>query len=245
MGSGLAAVARAITDAVTVGYADLPYFRTAGVHGKHGRLTVGAVGGVPAVVFRGRFHLYEGLTFSEVALPVYLARRLGASTLVVTNAAGALDPRFAPGSLMIIRDHLNLMGGSCLAGDIEPGTGSRFVTMRAAYDPKLRRLACEVARAARVRVRQGVYAAVLGPSFETAAEVKMLRWLGADAVGMSTVPEVIAARHAGMRVLGISVIANAAGRCSHQAVLRAAAAAAPAVRAVIVGVARRLQRIVT
>lgn len=211
LGSGLGGLAEGLEQAVVFAYKDLPSFPVTTVAGHRGRLIVGKMRGVPVVIFDGRMHLYEGLPMWQVAYPVYVARRLGASTLVVTNAAGAINPSFGPGSIMLIRDHINLTGASPLTGENDPELGTRFPSMRNAYDPQLRALARSVAEKRRIDVVEGVYVAMLGPSYETGAELRMLATVGADAVGMSTVPEVIAARHAGLRVVGISVISNATG----------------------------------
>lgn len=210
LGSGLGGLVDELENAVTFAYRDLPSFPVTTVPGHHGRLIIGKLRGVPVVVFDGRMHLYEGLPMWQVAYPVYVARRLGATTLIVTNAAGGVSKSLRSGSIMLIRDHINMTGASPLTGENDPELGARFPDMRGAYDEDLLEAAKLVAREHGIPVEVGVYVAVLGPSYETDAEVRMLRALGADAVGMSTVPEVIAARHAGLRVAGISVISNAA-----------------------------------
>jgi purine-nucleoside phosphorylase len=210
LGSGLGGLANALTDAVAFDYDELPHFPATTVAGHRGRLLVGKLEGVPVLLFDGRIHFYEGHPMWQVAFPVYLAHKMGASTLLVTNAAGGINPAFKPGTIMLIRDHINLTGTSPLIGPNAPDLGPRFPSMRDAYDPELRDLALRTAAAAGIPVAEGVYVAMIGPQYETDAELRMLERIGADAVGMSTVPEVIAARHAGMRVLGISVIANAA-----------------------------------
>ncbi|HXW77506.1 MAG TPA: purine-nucleoside phosphorylase, partial [Candidatus Eremiobacteraceae bacterium] len=210
LGSGLGGLADGLDESVTFAYKDLPSFPITTVEGHRGRLIIGKLRGVPVIVFDGRMHLYEGLPMWQVAYPVYVARRLGASILVVTNAAGGINDAFEPGAIMLIRDHINLTGASPLTGSNDPELGVRFPSMREAYDAKLRGLAREVAHENGIATVEGVYVAMLGPNYETGAELRMLRTIGADAVGMSTVPEVIAARHAGLRVAGISVIANRA-----------------------------------
>jgi purine-nucleoside phosphorylase len=210
LGSGLGGLADALRDAVAFDYHELPHFPATTVAGHRGRLLVGKLEGVPVLLFDGRIHFYEGHPMWQVAFPVYLAHKIGATTLLVTNAAGGINPAFDPGTIMLIRDHINLTGTSPLIGPNAPDLGPRFPSMRDAYDPGLLALALRTASEAGIAVAEGVYVAMIGPQYETDAELRMLARLGADAVGMSTVPEVIAARHAAMRVLGISVIANSA-----------------------------------
>jgi purine-nucleoside phosphorylase len=210
LGSGLGALADELTDAEAIGYNELPHFPATTVAGHRGRLLVGKLAGVPVLLFDGRIHFYEGHPMWQVAFPVYVAQKMGVTTLFVTNAAGGINPAFGAGTIMVIRDHINLTGTSPLIGPNAPALGPRFPSMRDAYDPELRRLARDTAAAAGIAIAEGVYVAMIGPQYETDAELRMLAQLGADAVGMSTVPEVIAARHAGMRVLGISVISNSA-----------------------------------
>ncbi len=223
LGSGLGALAETVREARRVPYARIPGFPEPGVAGHIGQLVAGTLAGVPVLVQQGRFHLYEGHSAATAALPVRVFHRLGVTTLVVTNAAGGLRPTFEAGSLMLIADHINLMWRNPLFGPVEPGEG-RFPDMSDPYDADLRALARDAAREAKVPLEEGVYAGLLGPSYETPAEIRMLQCLGADAVGMSTVPEVIAARARAMRVLGFSMITNlAAGlsaeKISHEDVL--------------------------
>jgi len=223
LGSGLGALAETVREARRVPYARIPGFPEPGVAGHTGQLVAGTLAGVPVLVQQGRFHLYEGHSAATAALPVRVFHRLGVTTLVVTNAAGGLRPTFEAGSLMLIADHINLMWRNPLFGPVEPGEG-RFPDMSDPYDADLRALARDAAREAKVPLEEGVYAGLLGPSYETPAEIRMLQCLGADAVGMSTVPEVIAARARAMRVLGFSMITNlAAGlsaeKISHEDVL--------------------------
>ena len=245
LGSGLGSLAGALTDVVDLAYRDLPSFPVTTVQGHRGRVIVGRLRGIPVVAFDGRMHLYEGLPMWQVAYPVYVAQRMGASMLIVTNASGGLSPSLHAGDVMLISDHLNLTGDSPLRGENDPEVGERFPDMRDAYDKQLLAIAQDVARERGFPVTVGVYAAVLGPSYETGAEAKMLRVLGADAVGMSTVPEVIAARHAGLRVAGISVIANTTdpslngGPTTHDGVQATVNAAADRVRALIEGLIER------
>ena len=245
LGSGLGGLVDGLDDAVAFAYKELPSFPITTVQGHRGRLIVGRLRGVPAIVFDGRMHLYEGLPMWQVAYPVSVARRMGATMLIVTNAAGAVAPGLESGSIMLIRDHINLTGGSPLTGENDPQLGARFPDMRGAYDSDLLRTAHEVARERGIDVAEGVYVAMLGPNYETDAEVRMLRVLGADAVGMSTVPEVIAARHAGLRVAGISVISNGIGSAipgtptTHESVQSAVDGVAGHVRSIIEGLIER------
>ena len=208
LGSGLGSIADALSDATVFDYHELPQFPVTTVAGHRGRLLVGRLAGVPVALFDGRIHFYEGHPMWEVVFPVYVAQMMGATTLLVTNAAGGINPALGPGKIMLIRDHINLTGTSPLIGSGMPGP--RFPSMRDAYDRGLLDVARRTAAAAGIAIAEGVYVAMIGPQYETDAELRMLAGLGADAVGMSTVPEVIAARHAGMRVLGISVISNSA-----------------------------------
>ena len=246
LGSGLGGLADALTESVVFGYKELPHFPATTVPGHRGRLIVGRLEGVPVALFDGRIHFYEGHPMWQVAFPVYVAQKMGAPALVVTNAAGGINPAFAPGTIMLIRDHINLTGTSPLIGPNAPELGTRFPSMRDAYDPELRARARRIADAAGIQVAEGVYVAMIGPQYETDAELHMLTAIGADAVGMSTVPEVIAARHAGMRSLGISVIANSAGLSStganqpveptHESVQRVVSGASADVLAIVRGV---------
>jgi len=227
LGSGLGGLAERLTDAVRIPYADIPGFHVPTVEGHRGELVAGMLAGRPVLAQSGRFHLYEGHPASVAALPARLFGELGVTTFVATNAAGGVRASFRPGSLMLITDHLNLTGQNPLTGPVLPGE-QRFPDMSAAYDPALRALALEVAREQGTPLAQGVYAALAGPSYETPAEIRMLRTLGADAVGMSTVPEVIVANARGMRCLGISTVTNAAAgvsdaKLSHAEVMETAA----------------------
>jgi purine-nucleoside phosphorylase len=208
LGSGLAQLADGLTGARSVPFSAIPGMGDTSVAGHPGRFVAGELGGVPVVVMQGRLHPYEGHGLSTVVLGVRSMVRLGARTLLVTNAAGGLRPELGGGSLLAITDHLNLTGKNCLVGPNDAELGPRFPDMSEAYAPELRALAHDEARALGLTLHEGVYAGVLGPSYETPAEVRMLALLGASAVGMSTVQEVIAARHMGARVLGISCITN-------------------------------------
>jgi len=210
LGSGLGAFADSFEARVVLPYASIRGMPRPSVEGHAGNLVLGTLHGVPVVTMQGRAHLYEGHPPSQVVFGVRLMLRLGARTLLVTNAAGGIDPGFARGALMLIEDHLNLTGHNCLAGPNDATLGVRFPDMSDAYDRGLRERALAVAARLGIALERGVYAGLLGPSYETPAEVRMLGKLGASAVGMSTVQEVLAARHMGARVLGISCITNAA-----------------------------------
>ena len=213
LGSGLGSLADEVAEASTIPFAEVPHFPQATVEGHSGRLVIGRLAGKTVLVMQGRIHYYEGYTMEEVVLPVRVMQALGVKTLIVTNAAGGLNPAFRAGDLMLITDHIGLAalaGHNPLLGPNDPALGPRFVNMTAAYDPALRALALRVAQGMGLTLHQGVYVGLAGPAFETPAEVRFLRAIGGDAVGMSTVPEVIAARHGGMRVLGLSGITNVA-----------------------------------
>ena len=209
LGSGLGGLAGAIEDAVRIPFGDIPGFPEATVVGHEGAAIVGHIGGRDVVALSGRFHMYEGHSAALAAFPVRVFHAMGVRELFVSNAAGGISSRLAVGDLMMISDHLNLMGANPLVGPVQEGD-TRFPDMTDAYDPGLRRVLRTTAEALDIPLREGVYAGLLGPSYETPSEVKMLRLLGADAVGMSTVPEVIMARALGIRVAGVSCITNAA-----------------------------------
>ena len=210
LGSGLGAFADTLEEAVGIPYSEIPHFPTSTAEGHRGALVIGRSGGAPVAVMAGRVHFYEGYPLEQVVFPVRVLGRMGVKTLVVTNAAGAVNTAFAPGQLMVLRDHINFMGLNPLVGPNPEPLGPRFPDLSRAYDPELIALADETCRAAGLVAHHGVYMAFPGPSYETPAEIRMARSLGADAVGMSTVPEVIAARHLGIRVLGISCLTNMA-----------------------------------
>ena len=241
LGSGLGAYANALEGARSIPYAEIPNMPTSAVSGHAGNLVIGAKGGRRVAAMQGRAHLYEGWSAHEVVFGVRLMAQLGASTLIITNAAGGIASSFAPGDLMAITDQLNLTGRSSLLGPNDDRLGERFVDMTTAYDPVLLETARQVAAKLGFELRQGVYAGLLGPAYETPAEVRMLRTLGADAVGMSTVLEVLAARHLGLRVLGVSCISNLAAGISdaplsHDEVKETAARAQPRFEALLTGV---------
>jgi purine-nucleoside phosphorylase len=249
LGTGLGDLAEEITTPMVVPYERIPHFAPSTVSGHAGQLVLGQLEDTPVVAMRGRVHLYEGYSARQVAFPVRVMRRLGADVLIVTNAAGGLNESLHAGDLMLLTDHLNLpglAGHNPLIGPDDPGLGVRFLDMLSTYSPELRALAHAAATRRGFAVREGVYAMVAGPSFETPAELSYLRQIGADAVGMSTVPEVIVARHERMRVLGISAITNmtlgqaAPVEVSHQDVLAIAARVRPRLAAVVRGVLRAL-----
>jgi purine-nucleoside phosphorylase len=216
LGSGLGGFADRLEDATAIDYGDIPHFPRSHVVGHKGRLVLGTRGGARCVAMQGRVHLYEGHSAQTVAFPARVLIALGAKVVIVTNAAGGLDPTWAPGTLMLIRDHINFLPDHPLRGPNDERFGPRFPDMTTAYAPELRALVKQVAARAGIALAEGVYVASTGPTYETPAEVKMLRGFGADATGMSTVPEVIVARHMGARVIGISCITNhAAGITGH------------------------------
>ncbi len=208
LGSGLGAFADILESLVKIPYGDLPHMATPGVVGHPGNLCFGRVSGVPVVCMQGRVHLYEGHSVDRVVQGVRVMAKLGVRSVLITNAAGGLVPTWSPGDLMVITDHINLTGTSPLVGPNDDAVGLRFPDMSTAYDRGLRDALGGVARESGIALREGVYAAMLGPQYETPAEIRMLRALGADAVGMSTVTEVIALRHMGVRVGGLSCITN-------------------------------------
>jgi xanthosine phosphorylase len=231
LGSGLGGLADAAEDAVELAYGDLPGFPEPGVAGHGGRLVLGKLGGLPVAFLQGRRHIYEGGDPGAMRAPVRALRHAGAAALLATNAAGSLRPESPPGSLMAISDHINMLGVNPLTGANDDDVGPRFPSMRDAYDPALRGLLRRCADGLGVALPEGVYLAAQGPSFETPAEIRAFRTLGADAVGMSTVPEVILARHCGLRVAAVSAITNLAEgmggeQLSHEQTLKYAAAAA-------------------
>lgn len=208
LGTGLGGLAKEIKVATAIPYEQIPGFVKSTVESHSGRLLLGTLDGKPVVAMSGRFHRYEGYSMAEITFPVRVMHALGARTLLVSNAAGGINRVFDPGDLMVIEDHLNLMGDNPLIGPNDDTLGPRWLDLYNCYDSGIRTRALTIAREERLRVRHGVYAAMTGPSLETAAEYRMLERIGADAIGMSTVPEVLVARHAGMKVLGISVITD-------------------------------------
>jgi purine-nucleoside phosphorylase len=210
LGSGLGAFAKSLEDAVAIPYAEIPHFARSTAAGHRGELVIGTVAGVPVAVMAGRVHLYEGYPVSQVVFPVRMLGRMGVKTLVLTNAAGSVNVNYKPGELVVLSDHINLTGVNPLTGPNEDELGPRFPDLSDAYDAALREIAEKACWKAGVTVRKGIYLGLSGPSYETPAEIRMARALGADVVGMSTVLEVIAARHMGIRCLGISCVTNMA-----------------------------------
>lgn len=208
LGTGLGGLAREISAVEEISYEDIPGFPVSTVESHAGRLLCGTLSGKTVIAMQGRFHRYEGYTLQQVTFPVRVLRALGATTLVVSNACGGMNPLWSAGDLMLIADHINFLGDNPLIGANDDRLGARFPDMSAPYDDALRQVAREVAVERRIVLREGVYVAVAGPNLETRAEYRMLRTLGADVVGMSTVPEVIVAVHAGMRVLGLSIVTD-------------------------------------
>ena len=210
LGSGLGALVDELEDAVSVPYADIPGFRVGTVSGHAGALALGTLDGVPVACFQGRSHVYEGIEAAAVTIPIRALRLLGAESLLLTNAAGSLRPEAGPGSLVALTDHINLQGFNPLMGANDEAVGPRFPSLSDAYDPELRAGLHRAAGELGTTLHDGVYLAVSGPSFETPAEIRAFRTLGADLVGMSTVPEAIVARHCGLRVAAVSVVTNLA-----------------------------------
>lgn len=245
LGTGLGALGRAIAVERAVEYGDIPGFPLSTVESHAGRLLIGTLGGRRVMAMQGRFHRYEGYSLQQVTFPVRVLQALGARTLVVSNACGGMREDWAAGDLMLIADHINLLGDNPLVGRNDDALGPRFPDMSEAYDRGLRALAREVAAERGIAVREGVYVAVAGPNLETRAEYRMLRAVGADVVGMSTVPEVIVANHGGMRVLGISIITDMCipetlEPASLEKILAVAAGAEPKLTELVTGVVERL-----
>jgi purine-nucleoside phosphorylase len=208
LGSGLGSVGDAIEKDAAIEYSDVPHFVRSTAIGHHGRLLCGRIGGIEVVAMQGRFHCYEGYSAERATFPVRVMKALGIELLIVSNAAGGLNPDFAAGDVMVIDDHVNFMNRNPLVGVNDDRLGPRFPDMSAPYDPGLGDLALAIARREDFVCRRGVYVSMLGPTYETRAEIRMLRLIGGDAVGMSTVPEAIVAAHSGLRVLGLSTITN-------------------------------------
>lgn len=249
LGSGLGDLAQSITDAVSIPYEQIPFFAPATVEGHRGELVIGRLGSRDIALMNGRLHYYEGYSLQQVTFPIRVLKQIGCNTLIITNAAGGLNPAFNVGDLMLITDHINLpgfAGNSPLFGPNNPALGGRFPDMHNAYDRDLRRLATDAANHLGFALREGIYAMLGGPAFETPAEVRFLRSIGADAVGMSTAAEVIVARHGGQRVLGISMISNVlsadpdAPVVNHEEVLAAGTAAIERLAPLIMNVISRL-----
>ena len=248
LGSGLNSLADSVQNAVIIPYSDLPNWPVSTVHGHAGQLVIGELEGQSVFVMQGRIHFYEGYSMSQITLPVRVMLRLGLEMMLVTNAAGGVNPDFVPGDVMLITDNLNLigmMGANPLMGPNIDELGPRFPDMSQAYDRKLMEVARQVAASENIPLREGVYCALSGPSFEGPADLRFLRMAGADAVGMSTVPEVIVARHGGMRVLGFSGISNKANldgstATTHEEVIEAGKVIAPKLEKIVRGILRSL-----
>jgi purine-nucleoside phosphorylase len=251
LGSGLGDLATEIQDAVAIPYKDIPHFAHSTVVGHAGRLLIGMLEGVPIVAMQGRFHMYEGYSAQTVTFPIRVMRQLGVETFLVSNAAGGVNPAYHPGDFMLIRDHIflpGMAGLSPLTGVHDERLGARFPPMARAYDADLRTLARDVAQQQGMTLHEGIYTMVTGPSYETAAELRFLRVIGTDAVGMSTLPEVIVACQVGMKVVGVSLITNTATgdetsettEVNHEEVLAAADAARPRFAALMRGIVRGL-----
>ena len=218
LGSGLGAFADELTDSTSIRYDEIPSFARATVEGHAGRLVIGKTNNVTVAAMQGRFHFYEGYSLEEVTFPIRVLKLLGVRTIILTNAAGSLNTEFTPGSLMVITDHINLLGVNPLVGANDVRFGPRFPDLTSVYARRLQDLVISEANAIGLDMRRGIYAALSGPSYETPAEIHMVRTLGADAVGMSTVPEAIVARHMNLEVIGISCITNLAAGVSNRPV---------------------------
>jgi purine-nucleoside phosphorylase len=245
LGSGLGNLAKEIAADATIDYADIPHFPKTTAIGHAGRLVCGTLEGVPVIAFQGRFHLYEGHDAQLAGFPVRVLKALGGDVLIVSNAAGGLNPQYGTGEVMLIDDQINLQFDNPLIGVNDDTLGPRFPDMSAPYDRDLQRIAMKIALQEQFLLHRGVYVAMLGPTYETRAEYRMCRRLGGDVVGMSTVPEVIAARHAGMRVLGLSTITNIGSadtltETSGHDVLTVAATAAGKLIAIVRGIVQSL-----
>ena len=246
LGSGLGGIAESIQIKAEIDYADIPHMPQSTAPGHEGKLVLGNAGLLPVAVLAGRFHHYEGYSMEQVSFPVRLLKALGAETLILTSIVGGMNPAMPPGSLVLLEDHINLMGTNPLIGPNDEAIGPRFPDMSQPYDPELRRLALEAAAENGIPLKEGVYVAVTGPNLETRAEYRMLRQMGADVVGMSVVPEVITARHANMRVLAITVVSDAClpetlKPAVVEELLRVAAQTAPKLTAVLSGLMSRLE----
>jgi purine-nucleoside phosphorylase len=245
LGTGLGGLAREIDVTASIDYADIPHFPLSTVESHAGRLLCGTLAGKPVVAMQGRFHRYEGYSLQQVTFPVRVLRALGAETLIVSNACGCMNPDWDAGDLMLIADHINLLGDNPLIGPNDASLGPRFPDMSDPYDRTLRALTRAIAHERGLALREGVYVAVTGPSLETRAEYRALRTIGADVVGMSTVPEVIVAVHGGMRVLGLSIVTDLCipdtlTPTSLDEILAIAARAEPSLTSLVAGVMERL-----
>jgi purine-nucleoside phosphorylase len=248
LGSGLSELAERITERTAIPFAAIPHFRKTTVAGHEGRVLLGRLSGAPVIVLQGRFHYYEGHDLETVTFPVRVLQALGISTLILTAATGGIRADLRPGNLVIVTDHLNLLGANPLRGTSDPRLGTQFPDMTEVYSRRLRSVAEQEAKGLGIELVPGVYACVSGPSYETPAEIRMLRSLGADVVGMSTVPEALVARHAGIEVLAIALVSNAAAGIAgapiaHEEVLEAGRRAGPTLGRLIEGVIARIARV--
>lgn len=244
LGTGLGSLAGEIRPEATFDYESIPHFPRSTTIGHTGQLVCGQLQGLPVVAMEGRFHAYEGYTYQQITFPVRVMKALGAELLIVSNACGGMNPRYGLGDIVVIEDHINLMNGNPLIGPNDETLGPRFPDMSAPYDPVLIDYAMEIARRENFVAHKGVYVAVTGPNLETRAEYRFLRLIGADVVGMSTVPEVLVAVHAGMRVLGLSVVTDmclpdALKPANIDEILATAASAEPKLRKIVLGVLAR------
>jgi purine-nucleoside phosphorylase len=247
LGTGLGSLSREIVAEARLDYTAIPHFPQSTTPGHAGHLLCGRLQGLPVVTMEGRFHAYEGYSYGQITFPVRVMRALGAELLIVSNACGGLNPQYAQGDIMVIEDHVNLMNGNPLIGPNDERLGPRFPDLSAPYDRELIGRALAIARREDFSAHKGVYVAVTGPNLETRAEYRFLRLIGADAVGMSTVPEVLVAAHAGMRVLGLSVVTDlclpdALRPARLEEILATAAAAEPKLRKIVLGVLAREQK---
>lgn len=245
LGTGLGALAKELRGGQALSYEDIPHFPVSTAPGHRGRLLIGTLADQPVMILDGRFHFYEGYSLAQITYPVRLLKQMGAEILLISNAAGGLNPAWRSGDLMVITDHINLMGVNPLIGPNDERLGPRFPDMSEPYDRRLIALAAKTAKARRQALRQGVYLGLTGPNLETRAEYRMLRRLGADAVGMSTVPEVIVAAHAGLRVLGLSVITDLCipetlKPANVEEIIRIANKAEPQLTRLVTGIIKRL-----
>lgn len=245
LGTGLGSLVDGIEMIGTVDYDRIPHFPVSTVESHHGRLLFGNLRGKKVVCMQGRFHFYEGYSMQQIAFPVRVMKKLGMETLIVSNAAGGVNPKYVAGDIMMIKDHINFFGTNPLIGPNHNDWGPRFPDMHEVYDPKLRATAHQIALENKLRIQEGVYLGLSGPTLETGAEYRMVRILGADAVGMSTIPEVITARHQGNRVLGFTIVTDmglpdAMKPCSIAEVLKVAGEAEPKLRELIAGCVERM-----
>ena len=248
LGSGLGVLADEVEDKKIIPYSDIPHFHTSTVAGHKGQLVLGMLEGLRVVVQQGRIHFYEGYTMEEITFPLRVMIRLGVRKLIVTNAAGGINSSYSAGDLMLIRDHINFMGTNPLIGPNDEELGPRFPDMSEAYSPRLREITKRVALNLGINLHEGVYIALTGPSYETPAEIKFFSIIGADAVGMSTVPETIVARHMGIEVLGISCITNSISwdkpkKLSHTEVIEVGNKIIPVFTKLIKGVLKEINRL--